>query len=46
MAPAFFIAHTIRYVSRWTILEETEIYDGRRQVFVEWKKLIFSVRLN
>ena len=29
--PAFFIAHIIRYVSRGTVLEETEIYDGRRQ---------------
>src|SRR4030095_5724448 len=30
-APAFFIAHTIRYVSRGAVLEETEIDDRRRQ---------------
>jgi hypothetical protein len=36
---AFFIAHIIRYVSRGTVLEETEIYDGRRQGFFEWLEI-------
>src|SRR6266550_2978852 len=38
--PAFLIASTARYVSRGTVLEETEIYDGRGQVFVEWENQI------
>jgi hypothetical protein len=43
--PAFFIADTVRYVSRGAVLEETEIYDGRRQVFVEWENQIFSLEM-
>jgi hypothetical protein len=39
------IAHTciMRPVA---VLEKSEIYDGRRQVFFEWENQILSVRLN
>ena len=28
------------------VAEKSEIYDEKRQVFVEWKNEIFSLRLN
>ena len=30
----------------WPVVENSEIYDGRRRVFVEWKNQILSLRLN
>jgi hypothetical protein len=37
---AFLIAHTISLCITRAVVEKSEIYEGRRQVFVEWEDQI------